>query len=92
MTLTPARRPRRATAALVLCAGLLLAVPPVMALTPPAAQKGAQQGEGYRLPSAALQAVVDAPRAPSLYLSPKRDLTALLQTPALPSIAQVAAR
>ncbi|MEG1679679.1 MAG: S9 family peptidase, partial [Stenotrophomonas sp.] len=62
-----------------------------MALSPPLAQKGAQQGEGYRLPSAALQAVVDAPRAPSLYLSPKRDLTALLQTPALPSIAQVAA-
>ena len=90
MNLSPHRR-RRASAALVLCAGLLLAVPPVMALTPPAAQKGAQQGEGYRLPSAALQAVVDAPRAPSLYLSPKRDLTALLQTPALPSIAQVAA-
>ena len=53
MNLSPHRR-RRASAVLVLCAGLLLAVPPVMALTPPAAQKGAQQGEGYRLPSAAL--------------------------------------
>src|SRR5690606_33272292 len=86
----PVRRAKRASAVMVLCAGLLLAVPPALALTPAATQKAAQ-GEGYLLPSAALQAVVDAPRAPSLYLSPKRDLTALLQTPALPSIAQVAA-
>ncbi len=91
MTLTPARRPRRATAALVLCAGLLLAIPPVLALSPPAPAQKAQQGQGYRLPSAALQAVVDAPRAPSLYMSPKRDMVAMLQTPSLPSIAQVAA-
>src|SRR5690606_21452555 len=42
------------------------------------------------LPSAALQAVVDAPRAPTLRLSPRRDLAAVLQTPPLPSIAQVA--
>ncbi len=78
---------RRATASLVLCAGLLLAVPPVLAQAP-AAQ--AEQAQGYRLPSAALQAVVDAPRAPSIYLSPRRDMAAMVQTPALPSIAQVA--
>lgn len=89
MTKSPDRRAKRASAVLVLCAGLLLSVPPVLALTPLPAPK-VSQGEGYRLPSAALQAVVDAPRAPSLYLSPKRDLTALLQTPPLPSISQVA--
>lgn len=86
MNLSPARR-RRTSAALVLCAGLLLAVPPVLALAPPQA---AEQAQGYRLPSAALQAIVDAPRAPSLSLSPRRDLAAMLQTPSLPSIAQVA--
>jgi dipeptidyl aminopeptidase/acylaminoacyl peptidase len=89
MTQFPARRAKRTSAVVVLCAGLLLSVPPVLALTPPPAAK-ASQGEGYRLPSAALQAVVDAPRAPSLYLSPKRDMTALLQTPPLPTIGQVA--
>ena len=83
-------RSRRAGTALALCAGLLLAVPPVLALSPAPAQK-APQAQGYRLPSAALQAVVDAPRAPALRLSPKRDMAAMLQTPALPSIAQVAA-
>ncbi|MEB2109599.1 prolyl oligopeptidase family serine peptidase [Xanthomonas campestris pv. campestris] len=45
---------------------------------------------GYQLPSKALQAVVDAPRAPLLQLSPRRDLAAMLQLPALPDIAEVA--
>lgn len=45
---------------------------------------------GYQLPPAPLQAIVDAPRAPQLQLSPKRDLAAMIQTPALPSIAVVA--
>jgi len=90
MTMFASRRPRRASAALLLCAGLLLAVPPLLAATP-AAQPAASDGQGYRLPSAALQAVVDAPRAPSLHLSPRRDMAAMLQTPPLPSIAQVAA-
>ena len=44
----------------------------------------------YRTPPAALQAVVDAPRAPQILLSPKRDLTAMIQTPALPGIREVA--
>ncbi|WP_425529467.1 S9 family peptidase [Stenotrophomonas nitritireducens] len=83
------RRARRTSAALVLCAGLLLAVPPLLAAAP-AANAPAGDAQGYRLPSAALQAVVDAPRAPSLRLSPRRDLAAMLQTPPLPSIAQVA--
>ncbi len=45
---------------------------------------------GYQLPSARLQAVVDAPRAPTLSLSPRRDLAALLQTPSLAAIGDVA--
>jgi dipeptidyl aminopeptidase/acylaminoacyl peptidase len=44
----------------------------------------------YRLPPAALQAIVDAPRAPQLVLSPKRDVVAFIQIPALPSITKVA--
>jgi dipeptidyl aminopeptidase/acylaminoacyl peptidase len=52
-------------------------------------QAGAQQG-GYRLPPAALQAIVDAPRAPALSLSPQRNIVAVVQTPALPGIAEVA--
>ncbi len=45
---------------------------------------------GYQLPPAPLQAIVDAPRAPQLSLSPRRDLPAMIQSPALPSIATVA--
>ncbi|WP_338847200.1 prolyl oligopeptidase family serine peptidase [Massilia sp. W12] len=45
---------------------------------------------GYQQPSEALRAIADAPRQPLMYLSPKRDLSALVQRPALPSIAQVA--
>ncbi|WLI89573.1 prolyl oligopeptidase family serine peptidase [Massilia sp. R2A-15] len=44
----------------------------------------------YQLPPAPLQAIVDAPRAPALSLSPKRNLAALVATPALPSIVEVA--
>ncbi|MYM28700.1 prolyl oligopeptidase family serine peptidase [Duganella sp. CY15W] len=52
-------------------------------------QAGAQQG-GYRLPPAALQDIVDAARAPALSLSPQRNLVAVIQTPPLPGIAEVA--
>ncbi len=45
---------------------------------------------GYRLPPPALQAVADAPTPPRLVLSPKREWAALLQTPPLPAIAEVA--
>ncbi len=45
---------------------------------------------GYQNPPAALQAIVDAPRAPALSLSPRRDLAAMVQTPALPGISEVA--
>ncbi|WP_317202006.1 alpha/beta hydrolase family protein [Janthinobacterium sp.] len=48
------------------------------------------QNNGYQNPPAALQAIVDAPRAPALSLSPQRDLAALVQTPALPGIGEVA--
>ncbi|SDA79468.1 MULTISPECIES: S9 family peptidase [unclassified Janthinobacterium] len=49
----------------------------------------AQDG-GYQLPPAPLQAIVDAPRAPTLSLSPKRNLAAVLPTPSLPGISEVA--
>ncbi|MDN2710953.1 prolyl oligopeptidase family serine peptidase [Janthinobacterium sp. SUN118] len=49
----------------------------------------AQDG-AYQQPPAPLQAIVDAPRAPTLNLSPKRNLAAVLATPSLPSISEVA--
>ena len=58
----------------------------LMAASP---QAGAQEG-GYRLPPTALLEIVDAPRAPALSLSPQRDLAAVVQTPPLPGIAEVA--
>ncbi|MRW87656.1 prolyl oligopeptidase family serine peptidase [Pseudoduganella sp. FT26W] len=58
----------------------------LMAASP---QAGAQEG-GYRLPPAALQAIVDAARAPALSLSPRRDIVAVIETPPLPGIAEVA--
>lgn len=74
-----------------------LALPALLALamTVPAAfaQQAAPQAQaatGYREPVAELKAIVDAPRAPQLSLSPRRDLVALQQIPTLPSIALVA--
>ncbi|MFE3968475.1 S9 family peptidase [Stenotrophomonas sp. YIM B13575] len=86
---THARRNRRLTG-LVLSMALLAVVPQAWAAAPQVAQTQAQGVTGYELPSAALQAVVDAPRAPSLYLSPRRDVAALMQMPSLPSIQVVA--
>ena len=90
-------RTRRARWSSRLIAGMaLLAVAPLaLAATPTAAKKAPQAvaapaGQGYQLPSAALQAVANAPRAPTLSLSPRRDIAALLQTPPLPSINEVA--
>ena len=68
-----ARRTRRWTG-LVLSMGLLAVAPLAWALAPQPAAAQAQGANGYELPSAALQAVVDAPRAPSLHLSPRRDM------------------
>ncbi|OUL07153.1 S9 family peptidase [bacterium AM6] len=86
---THARRNRRLTG-LVLSMALLAVVPQAWAAAPQAAAAQAQGVAGYELPSAALQAVVDAPRAPSLFLSPRRDVAALMQMPSLPSIQVVA--
>jgi dipeptidyl aminopeptidase/acylaminoacyl peptidase len=44
----------------------------------------------YQLPPPALQALVDTARAPSMSLSPQRDLLAMIDTPPLPGIAEVA--
>ncbi|MGH8082316.1 MAG: CocE/NonD family hydrolase, partial [Lysobacter sp.] len=46
--------------------------------------------DGYQLPPKPLQAIVDAPRPPGMFLSPHRDLVAVVQTPSLPGIAVVA--
>lgn len=65
-------------------------LPPLtMGLMAASPQAGARQG-GYRLPSPPLQAIVDAPRPPALSLSPRRDLAAVVRSPALPGIAEVA--
>ena len=67
---------------------LALVSPTAFAQQAPAPQ--AQSATGYREPAAELKAIVDAPRAPQLSLSPRRDLAALQQIPPLPSIALVA--
>lgn len=64
-------------------------LPVTLGLMAASSMAGAQDS-GYQLPPAPLQAIVDAPRAPVLSLSPKRNLAAMLQTPALPSISEVA--
>ena len=68
----------------VLSAALLL----LLSVGNTAAQTTASSG--YQLPPVPLQAIVDAPRAPQMALSPKRDLAAMTQIPALPSIVTVA--
>ena len=83
----PAMRKRRLPALVLMASALLLSVPPLLAAN---AATTAEAATGYQLPSAALQAIVDAPRAPSLSLSPKRDLALEMGSPSLPSIAQVA--
>jgi len=72
--------------------GFLLAALPLAtsARTPLAPPAAAAPADGYRLPPAPLQALVDAPRPPQLSISPHRDLLALIQTPALPGIDLVA--
>jgi dipeptidyl aminopeptidase/acylaminoacyl peptidase len=72
---------------LPLLLGLALASPLIFAQQ---AAPQAQATTGYREPVAELKAIVDAPRAPQLSLSPRRDLVALQQIPTLPSIALVA--
>lgn len=66
---------------------LLLALLPLALLAQPAAPTAAT---GYQAPVPALQALVDAPRPPQLSLSPRRDLVAFVQSPALPGIVDVA--
>src|SRR5688572_4985735 len=67
--------------------GLLLLL---LLLPPSAASAQTAPGSGYQLPPKALQAIVDAPRPPQMFTSPKRDLVALVQTPSLPGIEVVA--
>jgi dipeptidyl aminopeptidase/acylaminoacyl peptidase len=71
------RRARRLRAMSVFVAALLL---------PSALPAQPAPETGYRVPVPELQAVVDAPRAPQLYLGPRRDLAAMVQMPGLPGI------
>ena len=50
----------------------------------------AQEAASYKTPPAPLQAIVEQPRAPSVNLSPRRDFAAMVKTPTLPSIREVA--
>ncbi|MEH6416689.1 alpha/beta hydrolase family protein [Pseudomonas sp. CGJS7] len=78
----------------LLAPALALALLPPLAQAQPAAAKAKPapqaMADGYQLPPKALQAIVDAPRPPTLFPSPKRDTVALVQTPSLPGIAVVA--
>ena len=75
-------RVTRTVATPILLAGLLAAaVVQAREVPSPVADAGAA---GYRLPAPALRAIVDAPQAPRLSLSPRRDLLAYMQVPSLP--------
>ena len=56
----------------------------------PAGAADAQSSAGYQLPPAPLQAIVEQLRAPTVNLSPRRDLALMVKTPSLPSITEVA--
>lgn len=56
----------------------------------PSGQAAGSAPAGYKTPPAILQAIVDAPRTPQWHLSPRRDWVAMVQTPELPGIAEVA--
>jgi len=69
---------------------LPLAAAPAWSRTPAPPVQPTVVEAGYQLPAPELQALVDAPRPPQLSLTPRRDLLALIQTPALPGIDIVA--
>ncbi|MBD9367208.1 prolyl oligopeptidase family serine peptidase [Xanthomonas sp. XNM01] len=74
-----------------LAAGVLIAACAFHAgASTPAATAPAAADAGYRMPVDALKAIVDAPRAPTLSLGPKRDIAAMVRTPDLPGIDVVA--
>ncbi|MFP5392551.1 MAG: prolyl oligopeptidase family serine peptidase [Gammaproteobacteria bacterium] len=58
--------------------------------TPAPATQAHGQHAQYQLPPEPLQAIVDAARPPALALSPQRNLAAMIDTPALPGIDEVA--
>src|SRR5690606_20844987 len=83
----PAKRLPAGPVAFVLAA--LLAASGV-ARAQEAADAAHGEAAGYRLPPPELRAIVDAPQAPRLSLSPRRDLLAYMQVPSLPGIEVVA--
>ena len=86
-----ARTATRSFAAPIALAGLLAAAFAATAHAREVPVVGAEAaGSGYRLPAPELRAIVDAPQAPRLSLSPRRDLLAYMQVPSLPGIDVVA--
>lgn len=83
----PAKRLPAGPVAFVLAA--LLAASGV-ARAQEAADAAHGEAAGYRLPAPELRSIVDAPQAPRLSLSPRRDLIAYMRVPALPGIDVVA--
>ncbi|NLG60328.1 MAG: prolyl oligopeptidase family serine peptidase [Gammaproteobacteria bacterium] len=81
-------RPALRLLAIPLAIAALLGAP--QALAREAAAAGQSTESTYRLPPPELQAIVDAPQAPQMTLSPRRDLLAFVETPALPGIDVVA--
>ena len=75
---------------LVLPALISLACMGTLAAQPATAPAAAKSENGYRMPAAELQAIVDAPRPPQLILGPQHDVAAMMQVPPLPSIQLVA--
>src|SRR5690606_662655 len=81
-------RPALRLLAIPLAIAALLGAP--QALAREAAAAGQSTESTYRLPPPELQAIVDAPQAPQMTLSPRRDLLAFVEMPALPGIDVVA--
>ncbi|MEO7254550.1 MAG: S9 family peptidase, partial [Casimicrobium sp.] len=76
----------RSTLAAVASSGLFVGVLMINSFSPAYAQSSA----GYQQPPAPLQAIVEQLPAPSVNLSPRRDLALMVKTPSLPSITEVA--
>ncbi|QWF18184.1 S9 family peptidase [Lysobacter capsici] len=87
---TPPRTPSLLVLGLLLALGLTQPAAAAQAARNAAPAAAKPQADGYQLPPKPLQAIVDAPRPPQMFLSPRRDRVALVQTPSLPGIALVA--
>jgi dipeptidyl aminopeptidase/acylaminoacyl peptidase len=88
-TIVQTKRGIRAARFASLISAFALGAAAHVAANTPAAGAGSNPND-YKLPPPALQALVEQPRAPSVNLSPRRNLAAMVKTPTLPSIREVA--